>query len=1004
MTTKTLCSMKFKYLIAFLITLFFTNLSNSQVVINEYSVSNLSQFPDNYQKYEDWFELYNTSTTSINIGGYYLSDRPGNPFKWQIPENTVISGNGFLRFWASGRNEASGNHYHTNFRLTQTKNNPDYVILSNPFGTAIDSQQLQITQLGHSRGRFPNGSDNWVIFTNPTPNTSNNSAQAYIGYAEKPEMSHQAGFYFNGQSVTISTNEPEVTIRYTTNGSTPTSNSAIYTNPINIDNTTLLQAKAFHSNPDILPSLVEFNTYFINESSTLPVLSISGDQLTQLLNGNASLRPKGTIEYFNANKVRTAIATGEFNEHGQDSWVHPQRSIDLITRDEMGHNYAVKEKLLTISERDEFQRIILRAAGDDNYPGIDSSAHMRDLWAQNMAEISGMSLDVRKGARILLFANGQFWGVYSIREKVSDHDFTKFYYNQDKYDLQFLMYWGGLWAQYGGQQAINDWLDLRTYILNNDMTNPFAFFYVDQLYDYKSLVDYVIINSFVVCSDWLNWNVGWWRGLNPDGTHQKWGYILWDEDAILGHYVNYTGIPGQHPYVSPCYPEYLSSYSDPQKHVEILKKLMYNPDFYQYYVSRYIDLLNTAFVKERLIASIDSIADVFRPEMPKHIERWGGNMTKWENNVQKLRNFISNRVDYVPSGLKSCYDLTGPFPITVNVEPAGSGIIRLNSLELGVFPWDANYFGNIDIKLEALTSKVEFEFDYWEISNHTPTPDTSSTTITLNLINNADITAHFKLKTYTDSLIINEINYKSATWFNTEDWIEFYNPHNYDLDISNWLFKDGNDNNSYFFPPNTIIAANGYLVLCKDTTAFKSLQPLVTNYLGNMDFGFSANGELLRLYNSEGLLIDTVHYGNDDPWPPEANGLGPTLELIKPSLDNAQPENWMASAANGTPGAMNSLIAEIKEKKNLKEKFAISVFPNPASENVYIWIHEENQIKNGLIQIYNSMGRKVFHKENIRSDKHEINVMDFPDGLYIVKFYDKGTELSASSKLIINRK
>jgi glycosyltransferase involved in cell wall biosynthesis len=537
-----------------------------------------------------------------------------------------------------------------------------------------------------------------------------------------------------------------------------------------------------------------------------------------------------------------------------------------------------------------------------------------------------------------------------------------------------------------------------------EIYDAIAFFYVDQLYDYKSLVDYVIINSFVVCSDWLNWNVGWWRGLNPDGTHQKWGYILWDEDAILGHYVNYTGIPGQHPYVSPCYPEYLSSYSDPQKHVEILKKLMYNPDFYQYYVSRYIDLLNTAFVKERLIASIDSIADVFRPEMPKHIERWGGNMTKWENNVQKLRNFISNRVDYVPSGLKSCYDLTGPFPITVNVEPAGSGIIRLNSLELGEFPWDANYFGNIDIKLEALTSKVEFEFDYWEISNHTPTPDTSSTTITLNLINNADITAHFKLKTYTDSLIINEINYKSATWFNTEDWIEFYNPHNYDLDISNWLFKDGNDNNSYFFPPNTIIAANGYLVLCRDTTAFKSLQPLVTNYLGNMDFGFSANGELLRLYNSEGLLIDTVHYGNDDPWPPEANGLGPTLELIKPSLDNAQPENWMASAANGTPGAMNSLIAEIKEKKNLKEKFAISVFPNPANENVYIWIHEENLIKNGLIQIYNSMGRKVFHKENIRSDKHEINVMDFPDGLYIVKFYDKGTELSASSKLIINRK
>ena len=57
-----------------------------QVVINEYSVSNLSSYLDNYGGEEDWIELYNTSASSVNIGGFYLSDKTTNPSKWEIPE------------------------------------------------------------------------------------------------------------------------------------------------------------------------------------------------------------------------------------------------------------------------------------------------------------------------------------------------------------------------------------------------------------------------------------------------------------------------------------------------------------------------------------------------------------------------------------------------------------------------------------------------------------------------------------------------------------------------------------------------------------------------------------------------------------------------------------------------------------------------------------------------------------------------------------------------------
>src|SRR5262245_24671169 len=110
----------------------------AQVVINEFSTSNLSQYVDNHSDYEDWIELYNTTSSSVNLTGYYLSDDSLNNLKWPMPAGITISGNGFLRFWASGRNEVAAPNYHTNFRLSQTKNNSEFVVLSNPSGAIID--------------------------------------------------------------------------------------------------------------------------------------------------------------------------------------------------------------------------------------------------------------------------------------------------------------------------------------------------------------------------------------------------------------------------------------------------------------------------------------------------------------------------------------------------------------------------------------------------------------------------------------------------------------------------------------------------------------------------------------------------------------------------------------------------------------------------------------------------------------------------------------------------
>ena len=343
------------YIFAFL----FSQQLKSQVVINEFSASNLSQYIDNHSDYNDWIELYNTSSSAVNLSGYYLSDDTANTVKWQIPASVTIAANGFLRFWASGRNEVSGINYHTNFSLKQTKSNHEFVVFSDPSGTKIDFIDIhKKTQLGHSYGRKPNGAATWGVFISPSLNASNN-AVAYPGYVSKPTFSVAAGFYNSAVAVDITAPDSNSVIRYTLDGSQPTNASAIYSTPITISATKVIKAIAFNAASGKLPSFVAFETIFINVNHTLPVVSISASALTLLANNiNSALKPFGSFEYFDVSKQLTAKSYGEFNRHGQDSWANSQRSLDFISRDEMGYNHSVEETIFNTTNRDKFQRLI----------------------------------------------------------------------------------------------------------------------------------------------------------------------------------------------------------------------------------------------------------------------------------------------------------------------------------------------------------------------------------------------------------------------------------------------------------------------------------------------------------------------------------------------------------------------------------------------------------------------------------------------------------------------
>ena len=98
------------------------------------------------------------------------------------------------------------------------------------------------------------------------------------------------------------------------------------------------------------------------------MVSVAGEDLLNLATGNQDLRPVGSIDYFGTDQLLKTRSYGELNSHGQDSWVNNQRSLDWVSRDAMGYSRHLKEKIFSQSDREEFQRVILRAGGDDNYP------------------------------------------------------------------------------------------------------------------------------------------------------------------------------------------------------------------------------------------------------------------------------------------------------------------------------------------------------------------------------------------------------------------------------------------------------------------------------------------------------------------------------------------------------------------------------------------------------------------------------------------------------------
>lgn len=147
---------------------YYTILIEKGVVINEIMADNVTTVSDPYGEYDDWIELYNNSSSTVDLSGYHLSDVNANPGQWTFPAGTLIPANSFLIVWAD-EDTLQTTGLHANFKLSAGGEN---VLFSNGSSQLIDEISFPSMLPNMTYGRYPNGTGAFANM-NPTHNAVN---------------------------------------------------------------------------------------------------------------------------------------------------------------------------------------------------------------------------------------------------------------------------------------------------------------------------------------------------------------------------------------------------------------------------------------------------------------------------------------------------------------------------------------------------------------------------------------------------------------------------------------------------------------------------------------------------------------------------------------------------------------------------------------------------------------------------------------------------------------
>ena len=887
-------------------------------------------------------------------------------------------------------------YLHTNFKITS---GGETIFLSDVSGNVIDTMHVPEMDQDISYGYYNDGGGALSLFDDPTPGESNSDSEAFYGYTSDPEFSNPGGFKDEFFNLFITSETEDATIYYTTDGSKPDQSSNIYNNFLAINNSLLISGtqtqddyglefspthngiiiRAVAIAPGHVPSKTITHSYIFDPlNTTLPVISIAidpddmFDPITGMyVRGNSfwPFYPFYGSNFWNDWEKEVHIELYEpggelgFSQDagmkifGGWSRAEAQKSFSFFARSIYGKG-NFDYKLFPDSEVDSYESFILRAHGQDN-------VMFRDGFHTTLASENGVPVQDYRPA--VVYLNGEFWGIQNIREKVNEH-YVETHYDIDNDNLDLLSTIASTSEPELLHGSTEDYLEIRDFMNNNDISIQSNYEIASQHYDVESLIEYKIAQIFVMNYDWPGNNNKLFKAKSSEG---KWQHIMFDSDFgferwtdgaiffIGGSYETYNML--DHAYGSG------NAFNNPVWSTAIFTAFLDNEEFKHQFINTYCDRINTTYSTDHTSFLIDSLKTVVAPYVANHIFRYGSNpddsytpntLTAYNAAVQRMYNFASYRPDNARNEMVELFDLNGVTnTVSLFVNDSEAGHIKINTLNVNEQGWSGEYFSDIPISIKAVP-EFGYEFSHWA------NQPTFTDSINLLLDQNMTMIAHFSemQNPYQNMVVINEINYHSSDDFDSGDWVELHNQSNLDIDISQWEFMDSDDSHIFTINDGIVLGSGEYLVLCRDSSDFSQIYPNVQNFIGEIDFGFSNGGELLRLLDDTEGLVDFVSYDDSAPWPVEADGGGVTLELLNPTLDNNSFESWAVSSVElGTPGQQNSSFDALSNDANrlLPSVFALHQnYPNPfnPSTNINYDLPQESHV---TVTIFDIIGKHV---------------------------------------------
>lgn len=430
-----------------------------------------------------------------------------------------------------------------------------------------------------------------------------------------------------------------------------------------------------------------------------------------------------------ADDVRRAVAVDWCDPGGECPY---QTAVGV--RIHGGASRAVNRKSLRLYARPDFdgptfdhdlfggrapqghRRLLLRNSGNDHAATLLVDTYFHHL-------LDGAIADTQAAQPTVVFINGEYWGLYDLRERYDRH-YLGLVHGANPDDVVMIATATGR-VEAGAIDEAAGYDEVMRRAADAGPGDADALAAIEAAFDLDDFFDYLIAHVFAGNADWPDGNSRAWRQpVGPDGPGEgsldgRWRWLVFDLDLYGG------GGSRNDPTFNPFH-----GHMSPTESVEVaggvpflFHHVMADPTWRHRFLQRFADHLNSTFEPRRAVAELDAMEARLAPEIPTHVHRWQGpaSVEQWRREVDALRSFMVRRPDLQRAQLVDLFDLSGTAGVVVTHDPA-AGHVRVGSLPIvegtpGVHDpreWAGTYFRGVPLTVEAVPAHGS-RFSHWEI-------------------------------------------------------------------------------------------------------------------------------------------------------------------------------------------------------------------------------------------------------------------------------------------------